>query len=102
MSPELVQVTFRFGESMEIRYLEEPPRRGDRVDCRAGQRYLVSDVVSDGGVYDIECVPLVEPKERAWDVVAADLAAVRRRALAPRRAASRVRSRRAIARGRRR
>jgi hypothetical protein len=100
MSTELAQVTFRLGESMEIRYLGEPPRRGDRVDSHDGQRYLVSDVVREGALYEIGCVPLVQPKERVWDVVAADLAAVRRRALAPPRP-RRVRSRRVLARGRR-
>jgi len=44
MRPNLVQVTFRFPNSLEMRYLERPPATGETITTKTGGVWVVSDV----------------------------------------------------------
>lgn len=60
---EHIQVTFRFGRDLEVRYLERPPSPGDRV-LHDGKPWVVTSVGSDSAG------PVVSSR-RARDVVRA-------------------------------
>jgi hypothetical protein len=60
MHPMLMQVTFQFPTDTDIRYLEQPPRRGDRVRGRRGERFVVAHVNREGDVYLARCVTSVD------------------------------------------
>jgi hypothetical protein len=56
MPLEVVQVTFRFRGSFDIRYLEEPPSIGDEVDGPDGRTWLVSAVEPEyQGAFRVTC-----------------------------------------------
>lgn len=61
----LSQVTYRFPTDTEIRYLERPPGRGDRVRGRRGEFFIVLDVEREGDAYVVRCVT---PSEYARDL----------------------------------
>ena len=68
---DLVQVTFRFPKSAEIRFLPEPPATGDEVASRR-RIWVVSDV-REGTfwrTYTAVCVPV---ERRKFSAVASDL-----------------------------
>jgi hypothetical protein len=67
----LVQVTFRFPKSTEIRFLPEPPTAGDEV--RSGHRIWVVSEVREGTfwrTYTAVCVPV---ERRRFSAFASDL-----------------------------
>jgi hypothetical protein len=67
----LVQVTFRFPKSAEIRFLPEPPAAGDEVS--SGGRIWVVSEVREGTfwrTYTAVCVPV---ERRKFSAVASDL-----------------------------
>jgi hypothetical protein len=67
------RVTFRFpGSSTEIRFLENPPSPGDRIEALRGRSWTVSTVKAEPKSlsYTVTCVPFVEPRRTIRDVVA--------------------------------
>jgi len=67
----LIEVTFRFPKSTEIRYVDHPPSPGDLVETRHGRTWLVSEVQAEHhGAYTAICVPPVKPRRTLWDIAA--------------------------------
>ena len=61
---DLVQVTFHFDGSTEIRYIDTP-KVGDHVHALDGDTWRVTDVVEEDGRFLVECAPL-ENRRRAY------------------------------------
>ena len=79
-------VVLCFPESTEVRYLEQAPRRGQRVVSRSGNLWFVSHVVRSGTrTYTVTCVArrdfLRELRRGRSGDVASDLLALARKAI---------------------
>ena len=57
----LVQVTFHFDGSTEIRYIDAP-KVGDHIHALDGDTWRVTDVVEEDGRFLVECAPLEEAR----------------------------------------
>ena len=84
------EVVIRFPDSTEIRYLEQLPRRGQRIQSAAGGAWVVADVLRSG--LNTHTVVCIGSREYLDDIrrgsptireLASDLLALARRSIPP-------------------